>query len=113
RACRRCRVRECPAWAPDPAVYWLWYPADQVHQAVLAGSVGADQRDHLALADDEVDLVDGVRIAEVLGQLLRHQITHGANRLLASAASSLAVPTIPVGSASTSATRTTPITDCQ
>src|SRR2546426_7949230 len=72
----------------DAAAVWLEQPADQVHQAGLAGAVGADQRDHLALADDEVDLVDGVRIAEVLGQLLRHQITHGANRLLASAARS-------------------------
>src|SRR2546422_8424223 len=89
------------------------FPYTTLFRSGLAGAVGADQRDHLALADDEVDLVDGVRIAEVLGQLLRHQITHGANRLLASAASSLAVPTIPVGSASTSATRTTPITVCQ
>src|SRR2546426_2520139 len=97
----------------DLAAVGLQESADQVDQARLARAVGADQRDDLALADLEVDLVDGMGFAEVLGQLRRLQVIHWANRLLAAAASSLAVPTIPVGSATTSTTRTIPSSACQ
>ena len=60
-------------------------PADQVHQAGLPGAVGADQREDLAFADGEVDFVDGVGVAEVLGQLGGLEEIHLASRLLATA----------------------------
>src|SRR5436309_2643351 len=44
--------------------------ADEVHQRRLARAVGADEGQHLALVDDEVDVVDGVGLTEVLHQLL-------------------------------------------
>src|SRR6267378_466879 len=88
-------------------------PADQVHHARLARAVGADQRQDLAFLDLEVDVVDGVGLAEGLAQLLGLEEVHCADRLLTAAANSLAVPTIPVGSTTTRTTRTSPSSACQ
>src|SRR5712664_888902 len=97
----------------DTAAVGIEEPADQVHHARLARAVGADQRQDLAFLDLEVDIVDGVGLAEGLAQLLGLQEVHGANRLLAAAASSRTVPTIPVGSTTTRTTRTSPSSACQ
>src|SRR5438067_1025223 len=88
-------------------------PADEVDEARLPRAVGADERDDLAFADGEVDRVDGVRLAEVLGELLGLEEVHRAVRLLAAATSIRAVPTIPVGSTSTRTIRITPMKVCQ
>src|SRR5205823_3286696 len=88
--------------------------AAEVHQAGFPRAVGADQGEDLAFPDGEVDLVHGVRIAEILGELRGLQERrHLANRLLAIAASILALPTIPVGSTSTRTTSTMPMKVCQ
>src|SRR5205814_6182010 len=86
-------------------------PADQVHQRGLAGPVGADERQHLALLDAEVDLVDGAKLSELLDQLARLQ--ENAHFALQRAHSRSAVPTMPVGSESTRTTSTTPSRSCQ
>src|SRR6266446_3538515 len=98
----------------DPTTVGGQEAADQVDQARLARAVGADQRQDLALADGEVDLVDGVRVAEVLLQLGGLEKVHARrNRLSATPARSLTVPTMPVGRVITSTTRTTPRKACQ
>ena len=43
--------------------------ADHIDERGLAGAVGADQRDELALGDGQVDVVDGVRVAEIFLQI--------------------------------------------
>src|ERR1700694_5714044 len=88
-------------------------PADQVHHARLARAVGANQRQDLAFLDLEVDLVDGVGLAEGLAQLLGLEEVHAWDRLLAAAAINRTVPTIPVGSTTTSTNRTRPSSACQ
>src|SRR4029450_9993043 len=101
-----------PAEEDLPAV-WLEQAADQIHQAGLPCTVGADQGDHLAVADGEVDLVHGVGLAEVLGQLAGLEQVHREVHLLTRAQSSLVVPTIPGGRRDTRTTRTTPGSACQ
>ena len=85
--------------------------ADQVHQRGLAGAVGADQRQHLALLHPEVHVIDGAELAELLEQApgleqYAHFALHRAHRRSA-------VPTIPVGSESTRTTRMRPSSPCQ
>ena len=99
-------------------------PADQVHERGLAGPVGADQGQHFALFHHEVDVVDGVGLAEILHELVSRKQGHGVYRLSEAVGgvgeerralppTFIKVPTIPVGSESTSATRTTPSRSCQ
>src|SRR6267143_654655 len=106
-------ARHALAAEHDAPAVGMEEPADQVHHARLARAVGADQRQDLAFLDLEVDVVDGVGLAEGLAQLLGLEEVHCADRLLTAAANSLAVPTIPVGSTTTRTTRTSPSSACQ
>ena len=45
----------------------------QVDQGGLAGTVGTDERDDLALLEREAHVVDGVNAAEMLAHPVRHQ----------------------------------------
>src|SRR5262249_29261263 len=96
----------------DPAGVDRDEPADQVDEGGLPRPVGADEGEHLTLRRLEVDVVDGVGLAEVLGELLGAEDAHAA-ALRGRHTSRRAVPTIPAGRASTSTTSTTPSTICQ
>ena len=50
--------------------------ADQVEDRRLAGTVGADDREHLALADLEGDGVDGPDATELNGDVARREEAH-------------------------------------
>src|SRR5262245_26258739 len=90
--------------------------ADEIHERRLAGAVRSDQREDFGLADREVDVVDGVGVAEVLDELpsleQRGSTAHGPARRQ-TAHSDSATPTMPVGNERTSATRITPSRSCQ
>src|SRR5262249_55541266 len=79
---------------------------DDVEAGRLAGAVGADQRQELALADVEADIGDRAHAAERLAEVAHGEDAHGcalpAARHLASA------PTIPPGKTSTSSRITRP-----
>ena len=49
---------------------------DEIEDGGLAGAVGADQADDLALLDVEGEIVDGAETAEVLGQTRRLEKRH-------------------------------------
>src|SRR6059036_1365192 len=51
-------------------------PGDQVDERGLAGAVRADQRQDLVLLDREVHVVDGVRVAKPLHEVLRDEQAH-------------------------------------
>ncbi|MGY3585120.1 hypothetical protein ACVIF9_003797 [Bradyrhizobium sp. USDA 4350] len=51
-------------------------PRDQVEDRALAGSVGPDDREDLALLDREADRIDGLEAAEMQGQVLGAEIAH-------------------------------------
>src|SRR5262249_32142226 len=106
-------VGDIGASKENPSAVGLEQATDQIDQARFARAVGADQRQDLALADREVDLVDRVGVAEVLGELLGLEGVHGERRPLPRAQSSLTVPTIPVGRTSTRTTSTMPSSACQ
>lgn len=81
---------------------------DEIDQRRLAGAVGSDQGDELALIDNDVDTVDGAAFAEMLGQIFGLKEDH-----LSLAAKSSSVPTMPVGKAMTRKMRTAPNNNCQ
>ena len=56
-------------------------PVDRAAQRRLAGPGGADDDDHLALADGEVDVLQHVQVAEVLVDALEDDegLGHAAN----------------------------------
>ena len=86
--------------------------AHDVAERGLAGTIGADQRNELALLDGQIDIVDSVRIAEVLLEMDRLEEAHEVP-LVNLAARRAAVPTMPDGSANTRTTSTTPSRSCQ
>ena len=51
-------------------------PRDQVEDRTLAGAVGADDREDLALLHGEADGIDRLQAAEVQGQVFRTEIAH-------------------------------------
>ena len=71
--------------------------ADHVDERRLAGAVGTDQGDELALLDAEVDVVDGARLAEVALEVDGLEERH-VSALLSLRAMRPIVPTMPVGS---------------
>src|SRR5262245_37268061 len=77
--------------------------ADTVDQRALAGPVGADQADALAVSDAEVDRIERDEAAETLAKLadLQQWLGHGEDLLLTHFCHS---PTMPFG-----ATMTNPI----
>src|SRR5262245_18077637 len=87
--------------------------ADQVHQRGLPRAVRSDQAEELALADRQRDVVDGSVAAERLRDVPDLQEAHERDLPRKRAISWPAVPTSPVGIASTRATRMTPTTSCQ
>src|SRR5205823_3007205 len=97
----------------DGARVRLEEAADDIDERRLAGAVGADERQHLALANGEVDVVHRVRIAEVLGQLAGGEQAHDAGALRHFWVSRATIPMMPVGSAITIVTSTTPRNICQ
>src|SRR5207302_8332608 len=102
----------------DLALVGRQQPADQVDERRLAGAVGADEGEHLALLHAEVHAIPRAELAELLHHGLRlEQHAHlgppwGYRGALRRAISRSAVPTMPVGSESTSTTRTTPRNSC-
>src|SRR5262249_46648016 len=87
--------------------------ADQVHQRRLPRAVRSDEPEELALADRQRDVVDGEVASERLRDVADLQKTHARALPRSRAISWPAVPTRPVGMASTRATRMTPTTSCQ
>src|ERR1700741_3243288 len=81
--------------------------ADDVAERGLSGSVGADHGNELTLRYRQVDIIDRVRVAEIFLQVDRLEELHFAH-LPSFAASRAVVPTMPVGSAMTRMTSTTP-----
>ena len=53
---RRIGVGDGATVEPDDAAVGIAEPADHAEQGRLPGAVGAEQRDHLALADVEIDV---------------------------------------------------------
>ena len=51
-------------------------PRDQVEDRTLAGAVGADDREDLALLHREADGIDRLQAAEVQGQVFGAEIAH-------------------------------------
>src|SRR5260370_19291558 len=51
-------------------------PRDQVEDRTFAGSIGADDREYLALLYREADSVDRFQAAEMQRQILGAEITH-------------------------------------
>ena len=88
--------------------------ADEIDERGLAGAVRADEREKLPLVDDEIHVVAGAGLAELLAEIDRLEKDHEdfsfGRSLLASAE---IAPTIPVGSSITSRTSTTPSRSCQ
>src|SRR5262249_37063457 len=87
--------------------------ADQIDQRGLAGAVAADEGEHLTRCHGEVDVVHRVGVPEVFRELVGPQEGHDASARANRMATRCAVPTMPVGSASTRTTRTTPRNICQ
>src|SRR6516162_7818274 len=86
--------------------------ADDVAERSLPGSVGADHGNELAFRNGQVDVIDGMRVAEIFLQVDRLQEGHFV-RLPSFIASCAVVPTMPAGSAMTRTTSTTPSRSCQ
>src|SRR5262249_47979563 len=87
--------------------------ADQVHERGFPRAVRSDQTQELPLVDRHRDVVDGEVASERLRDATDLQETHARDLSRKRATSWPAVPTRPVGIASTSATRITPTTSCQ
>src|SRR5262245_3182678 len=88
--------------------------ADQVDERGLAGSVGTHERQEFPLVDDEVHMVAGAQVAELLGEIDRLEEDHEDFSLRQSLPASAEIATtIPVGSSMTSSTSTTPSRSCQ
>src|SRR5262249_47704224 len=77
--------------------------AHHVDERGLAGTVRSDEGQHLAFLDGEVDVIDGVHLAERLHQVFRLEQAH-ARDLRNRPSTRAVVPTMPSGSASTSTT---------
>src|SRR5262249_31791602 len=80
----------------DAAALVMQRAADAVDQCALAGPVGSDQADTLAIGDVEVDRVERDEAAETLAQLadLQQRLGHGEDLLLTHFCHS---PTMPFG----------------
>src|SRR5581483_3105264 len=87
--------------------------ADHIDERRLSGAVWTDQRDELALGDGQIDVVDGMRVAEILLQTDGFEEIHGHPLFPSLPSWRASVPTIPVGRASTSTTSTAPSMNCQ
>src|SRR5215467_13612699 len=88
--------------------------ADEVYEGGLACAVRSNQRQELALVDDEIHAVAGAGFAELLAQINclqqdRHDFTFNSDLV----ASHDSAPTMPVGSTMTSRTSTVPSKACQ
>src|SRR5215470_17477050 len=97
----------------DGAGVGLEQAADHVDEGGLPRPVGADQSQHLALANREVHAIDGVGVAEGLGELRRLEKAHVTAALLLHPRRRPTMPMMPVGRASTRLTSTTPRNICQ
>src|SRR5713226_6107498 len=92
--------------------------ADQIDQRGLAGAIRAHEREKFALVDDEVHVVAGAGLAELLAEVDRLEKDHedvsfGPSCSLSFLAAADSAPTIPVGKSMTSSTSTTPSRSCQ
>src|SRR4029434_1181751 len=81
-------------------------PVDHVEAGRFPGAVWPDQRQELAFADLEADILAGVRAAERLRQIAHAERAHAG--FLRSAARLLSAPTMPPGNTSTSSSITAP-----
>ncbi len=106
-ALRHGRPRDVLAPEEDLARLGRQQRADDIDERGLAGAVGADKRDELALLDAQVDVVDGARLAEIALEVDGLQESH-VSALLSLAARRASVPTMPVGSTITRTTSTQP-----
>src|SRR5215813_14707534 len=88
--------------------------ADEVYERGLACAVRSDERQELALVDDEIHAVAGAGFTELFAQINglqqdRHDFTFSSDLV----ASRDSAPTMPVGRAMTSRTSTVPSKACQ
>src|SRR5215467_12847866 len=98
---------------PDGAGVRLEEPADHVDESGFPRAVGADEGKHFALAHGEVHAIHGVRVAKVLRELSSLEQAHEAGALAREGKRRATMPMMPLGSASTRVTRTTPRNICQ
>jgi len=87
------------ATQPRRAGVGLVEPGHEVEQRRLAGTVGADDADELALRDVEIDIVDGRQTAEPAREAANLEQWHGCRHI---------VPIRPCGRKRTSRSRTRP-----
>src|SRR5215468_3475739 len=107
------RRGDVPLEEADGAGVGLEQAADHVDEGGLPCPVGADQGQHLALANGEVHPIDGVSVAEGLGELRRLKEAHVAAAFPLHPRRRPTMPMMPVGRASTRLTNTTPRNICQ
>src|SRR5919201_5097653 len=81
-------------------------PIDHVEAGGFARAVGADQRQELAFADVEADILDRMHPAERFGQVADAEHAHAG--FLRAAVRLLSAPTMPPGNTSTSSRITAP-----
>src|SRR6266542_2696948 len=90
----------------DVAMIGRELPIDHVEAGRFPGAVWPDQRQELAFADLEADILDGVHAAERLRQIAHAEHAHAG--FLRAAARLLSAPTMPPGNTSTSSRITAP-----
>src|SRR5262245_5723662 len=102
----RMQADDAAAGQGDVAAVGRELPVDHVEAGRLAGAVWADQRQELAVAQLEADVLDGVHAAERLGQVAHGEDAHAG--FLRAASRLLSAPTMPPGNTSTSSRITRP-----
>jgi hypothetical protein len=101
--------------------------ADQIDQRGFPRSIRTYEREHFPFPDDEINVIDSVRLAEGFAELPGDQqraicwrrfknLVHGchvASTLVIFVVRRATVPTMPLGSANTRTMSTTPNNNCQ
>src|SRR5262245_28898032 len=102
----RVQADDAAAGQGDVATIGRELPVDHVEAGRLARAVGSDQRQELAVAQVEADVLDGMHAAECLGQVVHGEDAHA--RFLRAESRLPSAPTMPPGNTSTSSRITRP-----